>query len=438
MPATLRTHRQGLAARGKVSPSGLAPLHKAADENDFALTPVPQERRSSLLVLSFQIAGVAICIAGLYQGATLAQGLSLPEVIISTLAGNALGTLCAGLVGAAGARCGISTTMLARGAFGPAGARLIGIVIAVTLIGWYAVQVGFFAQTIQAMCPEGGYLTSVPCAAGWGGILMMITAYFGYRGLAILSMLAVPALFVLTLLGVASVLGTQDALSYIPPSHLSLSQGITMVVGGFAVGTVIQADLTRYAKCSRDAWLATIFGFLIANSYIITAGAITVICTSTADLPRAMLSMGLGFPALMVLILAQWTTNDNNLYSTSLGLSGIFRIKKSSIVLAAGLIATAIGVWGLAERFIPWLLALGIAIPPIAGVIIADYWFLRRGNFDVHAVRDRPALNLCALLSWACGAGAGILLPFGIPALNAILVSFLVYLAVMHAFCRHA
>ena len=82
-------------------------------------------------------------------------------------------------MGAAGAREGVGTAMLSRHAFGRKGSMIVGGVLAFTHVGWYSVQVGFFGQTIYAMFPNGGFITSVPVAALWGGILMMLTAYYG-------------------------------------------------------------------------------------------------------------------------------------------------------------------------------------------------------------------------------------------------------------------
>ena len=71
---------------------------------------------------------------------------------------------------------------------------------------------GFFGSTMAALFPGGGFITSQYVAAFWGGILMMLTAYFGYKGLNYLSYVAVPAIAILSL--VAVVLAVIMTVSY--------------------------------------------------------------------------------------------------------------------------------------------------------------------------------------------------------------------------------
>src|SRR5699024_9521922 len=122
-----------------------------------------------------------------------------------------------------------------------------------------------------------------------------------------------------------------ETLAIIPVGEVTVAAGIVMVVGSFAGGAAAQADITRYSKDGKAAWIATIFGYLIANSFVIIAGYLTSLATGEDSLPHAMIMLGLGFGALIVLILAQWTTNDNNLYTSSLSLSNIFNIKRSNL-----------------------------------------------------------------------------------------------------------
>lgn len=403
----------------------------AGDNLDYAITPVPSSARRPTWSVAVVAAGFCIAMSGLFTGSAMAAGLTLSEAIFAAVLGNIILAVYGGLVGAAGAHHGVSTTMLARHAFGRYGAMIIGAVWGITLVGWYSVQTGFFGQTINALWPAGGFITSVRIAALWGGLLMMVTAYIGYRGLSTLSTIAIPLLGILSLWGIVQALGMADIAGYVPPESFGIGKGITLAVGSFAVGAVVQADITRYARSSTAAWIATLLGYVVANSYIIIAGAVTSIATGDGDLPRAMLSLGLGVPALLVLIMAQWTTNDNNLYSSSLGLSNIVRIPKPRIVLICGTAATLLGVAGVADLFVPWLSALSVLIPPIAGVLIADYYILRRSAYRFGPGTSYLGWNWMAFVAWAAGSATGFTLTAGIPALNSILATFAAYLVLM-------
>lgn len=396
--------------------------------DDYALKPVKETEKRGALQIALVTAGYCMATSGLFTGAAIAAGLSLWDAIVATLVGNGLLTIIAGLIGAAGAQQGVSTVLLARHAFGRTGAKIIGALWACTLLGWFAVQTGFFGQTIHAMIPDGGFLAYPKVAALWGGLLMMLTAYLGYKGIEALSIIAIPALVQLAMWGIHATVsradGWESLFAITPHSPISFTDGVVLIVGSFAVGAVIQADICRYAKSQASSWLASIVGYIFGNGFMIIAGVITALATGSGDLPAAMIATGLSIPALVIVIAAQWTTNDSNLYSASLALSNILKMKKTHIVLLWGVVASLLGLMGIANYFIPWLNLLGIIIPPIAGVLIADYYFIQKGAYHFGPGTEYCQIAWPAFASWGIGVLAGTLLPVGIPSITAIGVAF--------------
>lgn len=393
---------------------------------DHSTESVPLSERRSLWSVSTVLAGVPLCASGLFVGAALVKNLTFADAIVCSVIGSLIVMLYAGVVGGIGAKTGQSTSLLLQECFGSVGAALVALSLAVCLAGWYAVQVGYFGQTISALFPEGGVLTSPKVAAAWGGILMLSTAYFGYRGLSFLSAVAVPLIVALSAWGVWSATASTDIWAVKPSEPGTFGSAITMIVGSFAVGATVNADVTRYAKSQSHAWVATIAGFFIASLYIFLAGAATAIATGSAsgDLISAMVALGLGTPALIVLVLGQWTTNDNNLYWASVNAAGAFpRVSKSTIVLVFGLLATTAGVLGLADSFIPFLIALGVLIPPVGGVLIGHHLVTRK-----HTGRFGGKFAWSAAGAWIAGSLVGFTFEFWIPALNSAFVALLLYI----------
>jgi cytosine permease len=408
---------------------------KVTTTNDFATTRVPAEFRKGTFEVSMVAAGFCIAMSGLFTGASMAAGLTFPQAIMAALIGNTILGFFGGLIGAAGAREGLSSSRLSRFSFGTQGFKVVSLVLALTMFGWFSVQVGFFGNTINAMFPNAGFITNVPVAAFWGGILMLLTAYFGFKGLSALSMIAVPLIVITATIGVflsVSGAGGWDQLFAMEVvGTITLTQGITMVVGSFAAGASAQADITRYAKDEKAAWISTFIGYMIANSFIILAGFLTSLATGEGDLPRAMLAIGLGLPSLLVLIAAQWTTNDNNLYTSSLGLSNIFKTKKSNIVLVLGVLGSALGAFGMADYFVGWLVILGVGVPPMAGIILADYFIIHSGKYDLENDSDLPAWNMTAIIAWLVAGVAGYTVNWGIASLNSLVVAMVIYIVLM-------
>lgn len=372
----------------------------------------------------------------------MAMGLNLKDAIIAALVGNLVLSLYGGLIGMAGAKEGVATSMLARHSFGREGSKIISLVLALSMGGWYAVQVGFFGDTIAAMFPQAGFITNKYVAAFWGGILMLLSAYFGYKGLSMLSKIAIPLILITSIVGIVAAVNQTGSFSALasmePASNIGIGAGIVMVVGSFAGGASAQADITRYAKTPKAAWIATLIGYMAANVFIIIAGFITNMATGAGDLPAAMLSLGLGFPALIVLIGAQWTTNDNNLYTSALGFRNIFNIEKSKITIIVGVTATIIGALGLSNYFTSWLNILGIGLPPMAGIIVADYFVIAKQHYDFESGTKYCRWNLIAFGSWIIACVFGYFVTWGIASINTMVVGFVAYVILSFAFGKNS
>ncbi|VFS45663.1 Cytosine permease [Budvicia aquatica] len=138
-----------------------------------------------------------------------------------------------------------------------------------------------------------------------------------------------------------------------------------------------------------------------------------------------MIAQGLLIPAIVVLGLNIWTTNDNALYASGLGFANITGLSSRTLSVMNGLIGTLTALW-LYNNFVGWLTFLSAAIPPIGGVIIADYLMNRR-RYDSFADAKFMVVNWVAILAVAIGIAAGNYLP-GVVPINAVLGGVVSYL----------
>lgn len=409
---------------------------------DYAIVSIPKGKRRSLVSQIVVTSGFTLCMACMFCGGTLGQGLNFIDGLTALLIGTAIMSTYASFQGSAGARHGVSTTMLARHCFGRYGAYGIGAFWVFVLMGWYAYETAILAITVKEMYPPMPLGYPELCAIC--GILMMVTAIYGYSGVSTLSMFAVPCLVIVSLFGFISAIfvsgGIGNLTAIQPLEHYTLAQGITITVGVFACGATIQPDIARYAKSTKDAIIGVWFGMFFALSFIALAGLAMVLVTQTPgvmgtpNLPKAMMALGLGVGALFVAVIGQWTTNDNNLYTASLGLSNIITIPKKIQVVIMGVISTIVAIIGVYQYWVTWLEWLGTFIPPIAGTMIADYWIFRKYIFR-EPYKFGPGtkyykLNLPAWIAVILGGiiGGIILKNVGIVALNTLLLGFIIYL----------
>jgi cytosine permease len=214
---------------------------------------------------------------------------------------------------------------------------------------------------------------------------------------------------------------------------ISLGLGISMVISSFIVGAVVAPDVSRYAKSPKDTIGASILAFAIVVPIIILIGAVMAQVAGTWDLVDIMLKLGWGLIALLVLLLAQWTSNDNNLYCSALGFAVIFRnLKKWHLTVLSGILGIILALWGIYDRFIPWLLTLGVLIPPMGGVMAVDYYIFNSQYYQVSYLNKLPNIRMISAAAWIIGSVVSfitsnkILSLTTVPALDGFLISAII------------
>lgn len=151
---------------------------------------------------------------------------------------------------------------------------LIGVVVAVSLLGWFGIQNAIFAKSLDfALGNKLGFGT----AAGLSGTLLTILVAFGFKALRIAARIAVPMFIMLVAyISVTALTGhnLQEIIQLAPPGEpLTISAGITIVVGGAIVASLMTPDLTRYSKNGKHVLGVTIFT-IIAGEFVVNGTAI--------------------------------------------------------------------------------------------------------------------------------------------------------------------
>lgn len=419
---------------------------------------VKAEQRQSWISIAMVWAGGMICVPCLMVGGVLSGGgLSIPEIIISILIGY--GLICAYMIfiGMQACDTGLPVAVMAEGALGKQGARyIISLLLAIACIGWFGIQSATcgtaFASmlaSILGMSAPGAVMTAV-CSIVWGAI-MLITACAGFKGLKWLNYLAVPLLVIVCLYGIIAGIvsnnGGAAIAAYAPEQSAGLVFGISMTVASFALGGVISADYCRFAKSRGDVVKSSIVGVIPAGLFMLLTGAVMSIVTGQYDISAILASLGVPVIGLIALVLATWTTNVTNAYSGGLALSNLLGYDESKFKITtgiAGAIGTLLAAFGLLNAFQGFLSLMSALIPPLAGVVIADYWIVCRGkkeNFAQHSGFSLPgvaAFTIGALAACITGgtfasfpglveAVPFLNLPFFVGPVNGIVLSLVVY-----------
>ncbi|OEE07949.1 cytosine permease [Aliivibrio fischeri] len=393
-------------------------------DNDYSLGPVPKTARKGVISLTLVMLGLTFFSASMWTGGSLGTGLSFNDFFLAVLIGNLILGIYTSFLGYIGASTGLSTHLLARFSFGSKGSWLPSLLLGGTQVGWFGVGVAMFAIPVQKAT---GIDTNALIVIS--GLLMTVTVYFGISALMILSMVAVPAI---AILGGYSVFSAVDSIGGIaelqkiqPAEPMDFSVALAMVVGSFVSAGTLTADFVRFGKKPMGAVAITMIAFFIGNSLMFIFGAAGASVTGQSDISEVMIAQGLLIPAIIVLGLNIWTTNDNALYASGLGFSNITGLPSKYVSMLNGLIGTVCALW-LYNNFVGWLTFLSLAIPPIGGVIIADFFSNRKRylNFDNAAFQT---INWAGIIAVAIGVAAGKFLP-GVVPVNAVLGGAISYL----------
>jgi cytosine permease len=400
---------------------------------DYTKGPVDASGRKSNLSMFMVMLGFTFFSASMWVGQNMANGLDFKGFILAILLGGLILGAYTGALGWIGAESGLSLDMLARRSFGEKGSYLPSALISFTQIGWFGVGLAMFAIPIAK---EILHLDVTPDFMPWqgyllvliAGILMTASAYFGIKSLTIISYIAVPAVAILGT--IAMIMAVQRGDSTLieqfakGTKDLGVIAGAGLVVGSFVSGGTATPNFTRFCKSSKVGLIITVIAFFLGNSLMFFFGAVSSIYAGGNDIFEVMLNLNLFYIAIFVLGLNIWTTNDNALYTSGLGLSNIFGISKKTMVLLGGLIGTLAAVW-LYWNFCDWLNYLNCTLPPVGIILICSYFTHRKAYLD-DSVPKRQ-VNWAAVIGVILGALVANFVKWGIPSINGMAVAAACY-----------
>jgi NCS1 family nucleobase:cation symporter-1 len=362
-------------------------------------------------------AGAAVSLAEIWAGGLivpLGLGLGLWAILIGHLIGNtplALG-------GVIGSRWGIPTMVAVRASFGLRGSYLAAALNAIQLIGWTAVMLILCGGAAEAISKTYGF--SNP--AFWvilSGAVTTFWALVGSRFWKWLQRFSVVALILLC--GAMSYLVIAqygwDQLAQIPRhKEFPFMIGMDLVIAMPISWLPLVADYSRFAKNSKPCFWGTWIGYFLVSSWMYLLGLAASLATKSPDpsgvVMNLMVQFGWIVPALLVILFSTFTTTFLDIYSTAVSSLNIFpRLGERKGVLLGGILGTATALFfPTLLNYEHFLLFIGAMFCPLFGVVLVDYFLLRRGTLepgDLYRKDGRywfwRGLNPRALTAWAVG-----------------------------------
>ena len=371
--------------------------------DDFARGAVSHSAAATGLHLGLIIVGGTIGFAVFVISSQIGGALGYAKAGLAF----AIGSLILGFMGAVtsyvGAKSRLSTYLLTEFAFGPAGAKVANLVVALSLVGWFGVICNTLGLATQEMLRESWNIDVPPqvVITAASALMISVTAA-GFTGIDRLALFLTP--FMALLIGYAALL----ALRADGGEPLAVEQAFTFqtavsaVVGTYIVGVIIQPDYSRFAVNVRHAIWSVFIALALFFPLVQFFSAVPSMATGQPSVVLVMSGLGIILPAFFLLFLGAWSSNVLCLYSSSLSVATLLtKARLSHIVIAIGAAGTALAYVMVQEAIVDYLVLLGITIPPIGAIYIVEATLVRRFRMDLEALRGEPPFNLRAFGAWA-------------------------------------
>ncbi|PZF56031.1 cytosine permease [Curtobacterium sp. MCBD17_034] len=405
--------------------------------DDYSLRRVPQSARYGWFQVAVQRFGQISALSQFLLGATLGFGMSFWAAFWAITLGAVILEIVSVFVGVIGVREGLNTSVIARWTgFGKGGSALVGLAIGMSLIGWFGIQSGVSASGLVAILP-------ILPAWAWAlvfGLLVTAIVLRGFHSMQWLANITVPLFLVLVGWAITVELSKHSIaeLAAKAPAgpHMGFVAGTTLVAGGFIVGAVITPDMTRFNKSTGDVVKQTLLGVTLGEYVIGLAGVLLAHAVGSSDITRVITS-SVGWVGVLVILLGTFKINDWNIYSSSLGVTNFIdavfgrQVNRGVVTLVMGVVGSVLAAVGFLGAFTPFLTVLGVVFPPIAGIMVAEYFVVKTWRRELSAAADVPATSPTwvpmTLVVWAIAALIGYFVTIGIPSINSVVIAFVLY-----------
>jgi len=358
-----------------------------------------------------------------WLGGLILMGMSIGQALAIAIVGNLIQTLLIGLVGRVGARHGIPFPVWARSTFGVYGANIPALIRGIVAIGWFGVQSYLGATAVNlllsAVIEPWRNLNEIHFLGASGSLWIAMIVYWSLNTLVVRRGMdtvkkfehwAGPMIFVVLGVLVVWAISTANGIGTLfhEPSKYETNvsfvfkyfiPAVALYISGSWASMVLNIpDITRFARSNREQFWGTMIGLPFATLVFYGMSALivsaSVVIYGKAIWNPADLLLEINNPFLSIfggILLTIATISINipaNLISPAYDLVNLF--PKTFNFWRGSLVAIIISFiympWKLMEN--PTVLYsilnnVGAMLGPITGILIADFFLIRKQRLDV-------------------------------------------------------
>ncbi len=382
------------------------------------IEPTPKEERNLGGWDFFLLwAGAAISLAEIWAGSLvvpLGLGLGLWAILLGHLIGNtpfALG----GLIGS---RWGIPTMVSVRPSFGIRGSYFAAALNVIQLVGWTAVMLIVCGQAADAISKFYGF-SNLNLWIILSGVVTTLWAVVGHRFWKWLQRISVFVLLILCLAMTTIVFREYGwgMLSQVPrKGDFPFMVGLDLVIAMPISWLPLVSDYSRFAKDSKRSFWGTWISYFVVSSWMYLVGLMATLATQSPDpagvVMNLMLKFGWAIPALIIVLFSTFTTTFLDIYSTAISGLNIFpKLGERTGIWIGGILGIIVAIiFPSILDYEHFLLFIGAMFCPLFGIVLVDYFLLRKGTIDLEDLYKREGkywfskgISPIAIIAWAIG-----------------------------------
>lgn len=335
-----------------------------------------------------------------------------------------------------GYKTGLTSMTLTRASFGLRGSLLPSVINLVQFIGWAAVNTFIAATSMSylfhdlfgwAVYGKPGGTMGLAVGIIVMSIFHLLSISLGQRSVQMIERVGIVLVFIFVIwesIVVFKTVSFHQILNWQPPHTLRMTPGAAIdVLAAFNLAWVTAAsDFSRFTGERQNATSASFFGANVGLFWFSFIGLIATIGTAItlnrfdpndSDPSTIASKLGLGFLAMIVIILTSTTANAVNLMSAGSALTNMTRRLSLNVSLwVVTLIATAVTflpifVASFLSIFTAFLDGIGMVLGPEIGIFLVDFFWLRRQHYQLDEFTRiggqywyQGGVNLIAIIVW--------------------------------------
>ncbi|MBR4247290.1 MAG: putative hydroxymethylpyrimidine transporter CytX [Treponema sp.] len=337
--------------------------------------------------------GAGISIAEILTGSYFAP-LGFSKGIAAILIGHAIG--CAlffftGYIGALSKKSSMETTRIS---FGKIGGSFFALLNVLQLVGWTGIMIYDGSLAANGIANSSSWIWALVI-----GALIVLWILIGITNIGKLNLVAMTALFVLTLVLCKVIFFGKNAVVAIDSAGESLSFGaaVELAVAMPLSWLPLISDYTKDSAKPFAATLASTLTYFAVSCWMYIIGMGAALLTGTSDIAQIMLKAGLGIPALVIIVLSTVTTTFLDAFSAGISFRAIFKNANTKIVgVIVALVGTLAAVFYPMDNITDFLYLIGSVFAPMTAILIADFFVTKNES-------SKKQIDFVRIALWVLG-----------------------------------